>query len=67
MTLPKLYRSAYFSEEVEQQATAFNNLLQKLGKTTPEQVKTVLEERDIVAPEPELNAEIIAKFRQKTS
>lgn len=53
-------------EEVEKQATTFNNLLQELGKITPEQLTTALEERDIVAPEPELNAEIIAKFRQKT-
>lgn len=55
------------AEEIDQQEQSFKNLLQELGSVKADEIKTILEQRDNVTPEPELNAEFITKFKQKIS
>jgi hypothetical protein len=46
---------------------SFNTLLQRLGKASENQIKSVLSEREVVQPEAELTPEIIASLQQKIS
>lgn len=53
------------SKIIEQQNTSFQKLLNDLGQATPEEVKLVLDLRETVEPESQLNPETITKLRQK--
>lgn len=53
------------AEIIEQQNTSFQKLLNDLGQATPEEVKLVLDLRETVEPESQLNPESITKLRQK--
>ncbi|MBE9049515.1 toxin-antitoxin system HicB family antitoxin [Nostocales cyanobacterium LEGE 11386] len=51
-------------EEINQQQQAFQALLKELGEASPSEVKAVLDKREIVQSEEELNPEIVARFQQ---
>jgi predicted HicB family RNase H-like nuclease len=53
-------------EEVNQQQQAFQALRQELGQASSVEVESVLAQREVVRPEPELSPEIIARFQQRT-
>ncbi len=52
-------------QEASQQHSDFTNLLQKLGKASPNEIEVALAERENVEPEKELTPEIIAQFQQR--
>lgn len=52
-------------EEVNQQQQAFQALLKELGQTSSVEVKSVLDQREVVQPEEELSPEIVARFQQR--
>lgn len=52
-------------EEIAKQKESFTALLQKLGKASPSAIASTLAEREVVAPEEGLNAEIIARIQQQ--
>ncbi|MBE9080088.1 toxin-antitoxin system HicB family antitoxin [Romeria aff. gracilis LEGE 07310] len=52
-------------EEVKQQKQAFDELLQRLGTASAEEVEAALATREVGEPEPELSPEIVARLRQK--
>ena len=52
-------------EAVHQQQQAFQSLLQELGQTSSVEVQSVLDQREVVQPEPELSPEIVARFQQR--
>ncbi|WP_416668282.1 YlcI/YnfO family protein [Egbenema bharatensis] len=52
-------------EDVQQQQQAFQALLNELGQATTMEVKSVLDQREEVQPEAELNPEMIARFQQR--
>lgn len=53
------------SEDVQQQQQAFQSLLNELGQASATEVKSVLDQREVVQPEAELNPEIVARFQQR--
>ncbi|WP_347179380.1 toxin-antitoxin system HicB family antitoxin [Roseofilum acuticapitatum] len=53
------------TDEVNQQEQKFQALLNKLGQASLTEVKSVLERREVVDPEPELSPDIIARFQQR--
>lgn len=62
--------SAYASQAipelaVAQQREAFNALLHKLGQASPTEIESILKEREVVEPEKELSAEVIANFKKR--
>jgi len=52
-------------QETNQQQSDFNDLLQKLGKGSANEIEIALAEREIVEPEKELTPEIIAQFQKQ--
>lgn len=52
-------------KEIIEQEQSFQTLLQGLGTASEIQIKSVLAEREIVQPEPELTPEIITSLQQK--
>ena len=52
-------------EEIHQQKQAFEALLNQLGTASPAELQAVLDQREVVPPEPDLNPEIIAQFQQR--
>ena len=52
-------------KEIIDQEQSFQTLLQGLGTASESQIKSVLAEREIVQPEPELTPEIITSLQQK--
>lgn len=52
-------------KEINQQQQAFQALLKELGQTSSTEVKSVLEQREVVQPEEELSPEIVACFPQR--
>lgn len=54
-------------QAISQQQAAFEALLQNLGQASPDEIKAVLAEREVVAPEEDLNAETIARLQQRLS
>jgi uncharacterized protein (DUF1778 family) len=53
------------TEEANQQQQAFQALLKELGQTSSAEVKSVLDQREVVQPEEELSPEIVARFQQR--
>jgi len=51
--------------EIAQQKPAFNALLQNLGQTSFNEIKSALDERETVSPEKGLNHSLINKFQDK--
>ena len=54
-------------KEIIDQEQSFNTLLQRLGKASENQIKSVLAKREVVQPEAELTPEIITSLQQKIS
>ena len=54
-----------FVDESLQQKQAFEALLNQLGTASPAELQAVLDQREVVPPEPDLNPEIIAQFQQR--
>jgi len=52
-------------EEVNQQQQAFQTLLKDLGQASSTEIKSALDNREVVQPEEELSPEIIAHFQQR--
>jgi hypothetical protein len=52
-------------EEVNQQKLTFQALLQELGQASVSEIQSVLDKREVVTPEAELNPEIIARFQER--
>lgn len=52
-------------QEASQQQSDFTNLLQKLGKASPNEMEVALAEREPVQPEKELTPEIIDQLQQR--
>jgi len=50
---------------VEQQREAFAALLENLGQASSAEIRQALAEREEVAPEPELDPEVVARLRQR--
>jgi uncharacterized protein (DUF1778 family) len=50
---------------VTQQRKAFNALLSRLGHASPTEIESILTEREVVEPEKELSAEVIANFKKR--
>jgi HicB family len=51
--------------EVKQQQQAFQLLKQKLGKASSEEIELALATRELVEPEPELSADVIALLQER--
>jgi hypothetical protein len=51
--------------EVEQQKQAFQLLKKKLGKASSEEIELALATRELVEPEPELSADVIALLQER--
>ena len=51
--------------DVKQQAQDFSKLLDKLGQASSEDIKSALDEREIVAPEEELTPDLITHLKQQ--
>ncbi len=51
--------------EVEQQKQAFQLLKKKLGQASPEEIELALATRELVEPEPELSADVIALIQER--
>lgn len=51
--------------EVKQQQQAFQSLINKLGQASPDELESALATRELVEPEPELSADIVARFQEK--
>jgi uncharacterized protein (DUF1778 family) len=49
---------------VAQQREAFNTLLHRLGQASSTEIESILKEREVVEPEKELSAEVIANFKK---
>ena len=49
---------------IREQREAYQVLRQKLGSASDDEVRQVLAEREIVAPEPDLDPEVAARLRQ---
>lgn len=49
---------------VTQQREAFNALLDRLGQASPTEIESILAEREVVKPEKELSAEVIANLKK---
>lgn len=54
-------------EAVQQQREAFAALLENLGQASATEARRALDEREEVAPEPELDPEVAARLRQRIS
>ena len=54
-------------KEIIEQEQSFNTLLQRLGKASESEIKSVLAEREVAQPEAELTSEIITSLQQKIS
>lgn len=54
-------------EAVQQQQEAFAALFENLGQASSAEIKRVLNEREEVGPEPELDPEVVARLRQRIS
>ena len=54
-------------QAISQQQAAFEALLQNLGQASPDEIEAVLAEREVVAPEEDLNAKTIARLQQRIS
>ncbi len=52
-------------ENIKQQQQAFQSLLNKLGKASDDEIKSVLATRELVEPEPELSADVIALIQER--
>ena len=50
---------------VQQQREAFAALLENLGQASPAEARRALDEHEEVAPEPELDPEVVARLRQR--
>ena len=53
------------AEEVNQQKQAFQTLLEELGQASLTEVKSVLDQREVVHPEEALIPEVVARFQQR--
>ncbi|NES96769.1 MAG: toxin-antitoxin system HicB family antitoxin [Desertifilum sp. SIO1I2] len=53
------------TEEVNQQQQAFVALLKDLGQAPSTEVKSVLNQREVVQPEEELTPDVVARFQQR--
>jgi hypothetical protein len=51
--------------EVEQQQQVFKALIQELGQASPEEIGSLLAERERVAPEAELSSSSVARLRER--
>jgi HicB family len=51
--------------EVKQQQQAFQSLRERLGQASDDEIESVLATRELVAPEPELSADVIALLQEK--
>jgi phosphoenolpyruvate-protein kinase (PTS system EI component) len=51
--------------EVKQQQQAFQSLREKLGQASDDEIESVLATHELVAPEPELSADVIALLQEK--
>jgi carbamate kinase len=51
--------------EVKQQQQAFQSLTKKLGQASDDEIESVLATRQLVEPEPELSADVIALLQEK--
>ncbi len=49
---------------VTQEREAFNALLDRLGQASPTEIESILADREVVKPEKELSAEVIANFKK---
>jgi hypothetical protein len=52
-------------ENIKQQQQAFQSLLNKLGKASDDEIRSVLATRELVEPEPELSADVIALIQER--
>jgi hypothetical protein len=52
-------------EKIEEQQRNFDRLINQLGQANSKEIATILSEREISAPEPELTPEAIAIIRDK--
>jgi hypothetical protein len=52
-------------ENIKQQQQAFQSLLNKLGKASDDEIESVLATRELVEPEPELSADVIALIQER--
>ncbi len=50
-------------EDVAEQKTSFDSLLKKWGKITPYKADIILNKRELVKPEPDLEPEIISRLK----
>ena len=51
--------------EIKQQQQAFQSLINKLGQASPEEIELALATRELVEPEPELSADVIALLQER--
>jgi hypothetical protein len=51
--------------EVKQQQQAVQSLTNKLGKASLDEIESVLATRELVEPEPELSADVIALLQER--
>lgn len=68
--LTRIAASTYFigavpEEEINLSKQSFQALLQQLGQASTTQISSVLAQREMVEPEPELSPEIIARLQQR--
>jgi uncharacterized protein (DUF1778 family) len=49
---------------VTQEREAFNALLDRLGQASPTEIESILADREVVKPEKELSAEVIANLKK---
>jgi hypothetical protein len=50
---------------IKQQQQAFQSLLNKLGKASDDEIELALAARELVEPEPELSADVIALLEER--
>lgn len=50
---------------IQQQKTEFEALLQRLGKASSTDIETILAQREVVEPEPELSPEIVKRLQNR--
>jgi hypothetical protein len=51
--------------EIKQQQQDFQSLKKKLGKASSDEIELALATRELVEPEPELNADVIALLQER--